>query len=394
MTIGSGGREFTPSPHVSGTQARETQTDVAPPEGVVSGEGAQAAPPVLRYESPADSGGVCRSAGAPREEARGPEGQILFGAEAIEAQRRLILLLGVQHRSIRVFGSNMPRVRHAEIRKTIERASDRLRQIRDSTPTAPSRDARLAVTLADHEWLMGGDHPSAPTAEQAWALADALRSLWLDLAPHEDLYPYMVKHPLRGRPDTDDPDNPILEMRRWLIFDHQERRELGSHKRARAALRAHYLYRVGVVLWLLVAMALLVGSFLGHHAGDLVLTALAGAIGGTLSGARALRESSDIKRTRVFQAWWWVQPVVGAAVGLFTYALLTSGVLTLPGASLGEEVAHTSGLVVYSFAAGFSEPFILGILEKITGAADVAANSAANPPSNEEAVSRAGSSTS
>jgi hypothetical protein len=231
MTIGSGGREFTPSSHVSGTQARETQTDVAPPEGVVSGEGAHAAPPVLRYESPADSGGARRSDGAPTE-ARGPEGQILFGAEAIEAQRRLILLLGVQHRSIRIFGSNMPRVRHAEIRKTIERASDRLRQIRDSTPTAPSRDARLAVTLADHEWLMGGDHPTAPTAEQAWALADALRSLWLDLAPHEDLYPYMVKHPLRGRPDTDDPDNPILEMRRRLIFDHQERRELGSHKRS------------------------------------------------------------------------------------------------------------------------------------------------------------------
>jgi hypothetical protein len=393
MTIGSGGREFTPSSHVSGTQARETQTDVAPPEGVVSGEGAHAALPVLRYESPADSGGARRSDGAPTE-ARGPEGQILFGAEAIEAQRRLILLLGVQHRSIRIFGSNMPRVRHAEIRKTIERASDRLRQIRDSTPTAPSRDARLAVTLADHEWLMGGDHPAAPTAEQAWALADALRSLWLDLAPHEDLYAYMMRHPLRGRPDADDPGDPILKMRRRLIFDHQERRELGSHKRARAALRAHYLYRVGVVLWLLVAMALLVGSLLGHHAGDLILTALAGAIGGTLSGARALRETSDIKRTRVFQAWWWVQPVVGAAVGLFTYALLTSGVLTLPGASLGEEVAHTSGLVVYSFAAGFSEPFVLGILEKITGAADVAANSAANPPSNEEAVPRAGSSTS
>jgi hypothetical protein len=394
MTIDSGGRECTPSPHVSGTQARETQTDVAPPEGVVSGEGAQAAPPLLRYESPAGSGGARRSAGAPAEEAQGPEGHIAFGAEAVEAQRRLILLLGVQHRSIRIFGSNMPQVRHAEIRKTIERASDRLRQIRDSTPTTPSRDARLAVTLADHEWLMGGDHPTAPTAEQAWALADALRSLWLELALHEDLYPYMVKHPLRGRPDTDDPDNPILEMRRRLIFDHQERRELGSHKRARAALRAHYLYRVGVVLWLLVAMALLIGSFVGHRAGDLVLTALAGAIGGTLSGARALRETPDIKRTRVFQAWWWVQPVVGAAVGLFTYALLTSGVLTLPGASLGEGVAHTSGLVVYSFAAGFSEPFVLGILEKITGAADVAANSAANPPSNEEAVSRAGSSTS
>jgi hypothetical protein len=139
--------------------------------------------------------------------------------------------------------------------------------------------------------------------------------------------------------------------------------------------------RVGGILWLLVAAAVGVGSAVSDDPGGLVLTALAGAIGGTLSGARALRESADLRRTRGFQAWWWVQPAVGAAVGLLIHALLSSPVLALPGSEASGEWERIAAFVVYAFAAGFSEPFVLGVLAKITGAVDATAEAAAEPPS-------------
>jgi hypothetical protein len=132
---------------------------------------------------------------------------------------------------------------------------------------------------------------------------------------------------------------------------------------------------------ILVGTALAVGLFVVQGDGGLMLAAVAGATGGTLSGARALRDATDIRRARSFQAWWWVQPAVGAAVGLFVYALLNSTVLSLPGsdASVGAE-ARGSAVIVYAFLAGFSEPFVLGVLDRITRAADVAADAAASPP--------------
>jgi hypothetical protein len=271
-------------------------------------------------------------------------------------------------------------VGHPEVRKTLENVSDRLRQLCDPAVLSDVALHRLSALLERAEWLTGEGDVRSPTPEQAWELADSLRALWLDSASESALAAYATEHPLpRIATSAGDADQ-AARLRVWLLHDHEVRRKRGAHERARAALRTHYLQRVGAILWALVLTSTVVGLSVANDVGGLLLTALAGATGGALSGTRALRETVNLTRARAFQAWWWIQPAVGATVGLLIYAVLQSPILSLPGSDSASTVARTSSLTVYAFAAGFSEPFILGILAKITGAADAAANDAANPP--------------
>jgi hypothetical protein len=292
--------------------------------------------------------------------------------ELSAARSRVTVLLGEQRRW---WWGNRPRVQHPELRKTVERIGDRLRVLSEAGVDASVRDPELKQLVSEHSWITETEQRTPPTLEQSWAMADALRALWIHSAAPKSLAPYVAAHPIsiQGSPDDD-------ELRQHLAYDHQQRRERGTHTRARIALRTRYLQRVGRILWCLVAIALLVALGVSEDAGGLLLASIAGATGGTLSGARSLRDSSDIREARGFQAWWWVQPGVGAAVGLFLYALLTSAIVTLPGTDPADTSTRTSAIVVYAFVAGFSEPFVLGVIAKITGAADAAANAAAGPP--------------
>ena len=269
---------------------------------------------------------------------------------------------------------------HPEVRKTLENTSDRLRQLCDPGMRSDAGDRRLRALLSRTEWLTGDQAPRPPTPEQAWELADALRALWLDQASESALLAYASEHPAPGLATPASVAGQAAHLRVRLLHDHEVRRKRGSHERARAALRTHYLQRVGAILWALVLTSTAVGVAVADDVGGLLLTALAGATGGALSGTRALRDTVNLTRARGFQAWWWIQPAVGAAVGLLVYAVLESPILSLPGSDSASSTERTSSFVVYAFAAGFSEPFILGILAKITGAADAAADDAANPP--------------
>jgi hypothetical protein len=61
--------------------------------------------------------------------------------------------------------------------------------------------------------------------------------------------------------------------------------------------------------------------------------------------------------------------------------------VNLPGSALqasdptpnGDVPVAPSVAAIYGFVAGFSEPFVLGILSRITGVADAAANDAVGP---------------
>ena len=299
--------------------------------------------------------------------------------DLLEAQRRVVRLLGERRPTPRAVPQRHA-VGHPEVRKTLENTSDRLRRLCDPAMRSDARDCRLRALLRRTEWLTGDEDPRPRTPEQAWGLADALRALWLDLAPEDALLAYASEHPVPRPATSASAAERAAHLRVWLLHDHDARRKRGSHERARAALRTHYLQRVGAILWALVLTSTVVGIVVADDVGGLLLTALAGATGGALSGTRALRDAVNLTRARGFQAWWWIQPAVGAAVGLLVYAVLQSPILSLPGSDAASSTARTSSFVVYAFAAGFSEPFILGILAKITGAADAAANDAANPP--------------
>jgi hypothetical protein len=102
----------------------------------------------------------------------------------------------------------------------------------------------------------------------------------------------------------------------------------------------------------------------------LTLCALAGIIGGLIASALRLRDSQAIVDIEIFHTWWWVQPAVGAAVGMFIYALLRTQILVLPGTAATDDASRTAASVVYAFLAGFSEPWLLRVLEGLGGGTD------------------------
>jgi hypothetical protein len=291
-----------------------------------------------------------------------------------EADLRISHLLGEKEIKTLGVARHSHIVRHPEIRKSLEEASDRLRQFSEPGLLEQLPCVRLTHLLHSCAWLQA-DSQSLPTIEQARSLSAGLLEIWIGLAPARTLDPYLDDHPTsvgRRIPDDDETPGPFDE-RAWALYDVKQKRFREAHERARTALRTHYLQRVGLVLWVTVIAAATAGAFAADDKSGTALTALAGAMGGTLSGARALRDTVALRRSRTFQAWWWVQPAVGAAVGLLMYALLSSPILALPGTD-SSGWARLSSFVVYAFAAGFSEPFVLGVLAKITGAADVAAD--------------------
>ena len=108
-----------------------------------------------------------------------------------------------------------------------------------------------------------------------------------------------------------------------------------------------------------------------HQVGDdlswstVVLIAVAGAVGGTVSGTLKLREMIRITQFRLLGAGLLVQPFISAAGALFIALVLVGGVVELAGV----EGSDTSWAVLaaYGFVAGFSEPFWLGVVSKIAG---------------------------
>jgi hypothetical protein len=91
------------------------------------------------------------------------------------------------------------------------------------------------------------------------------------------------------------------------------------------------------------------------------LAATAGAIGATISGAYQLRDAMVRgNEFRAFRPAVLLQPLLGAAAALFVLLILESGVITLAGPK-GWAQAGT-----VAFVAGFSEPFFLGLIRKVT----------------------------
>lgn len=246
-------------------------------------------------------------------------------------------------------------------------------------PTDPQRrtaaaviDEQLPEILREHDWAERSK-PS-PSPAQAWALANSLRALWIRTAADDEVA-VAVKY-LSYPPPPEDLTPEYY--RAWLVQSHSDRQRVMAYDGVRAEIRGAYLTKAGVVLAVLVAATWAAASLLSSLDTTIALCALAGGIGGAVHGARGLRDSQKLRDTKAYQTWWWVQPFVGASAGLLIVALFTSGVLVLPGTGSADATARTAALIVYAFLAGFSEPWLLGILDRI-GADDKAADDVPPP---------------
>lgn len=134
---------------------------------------------------------------------------------------------------------------------------------------------------------------------------------------------------------------------------------------ARTAVRSELLKRMLGPLLIMVAITTFVFAKADDgKAWSVVVALTSGALGSILSGSFRLRdEVTRLTDLRAFSPGVWVQPLLGAAAGLFAFLIVRAGLLRLPSTA---DVASVTGYGVYGFLAGFSEPFLLGIVKRLS----------------------------
>jgi hypothetical protein len=95
---------------------------------------------------------------------------------------------------------------------------------------------------------------------------------------------------------------------------------------------------------------------------DIALAASAGALGATLSGTFRVRDRLiELDDLRSFWPAMRIQPLIGATAGLVTLFVLETGAVNVEASA----TASWGAVALFTFAAGFSEPFFLGLVERV-----------------------------
>ena len=137
--------------------------------------------------------------------------------------------------------------------------------------------------------------------------------------------------------------------------------------RTRQSMKSQFLLALACVLLILnvlFAWAIIRAGSLGLR--DIALVGLAGAVGALMSGTFKLRDSIlHINDLRAFRPVIVVQPLLGIASALFLLLALETGVFTV-----GRETSAWAARGLLGFVAGFSEPFVLGVIESVASIAE------------------------
>jgi hypothetical protein len=148
------------------------------------------------------------------------------------------------------------------------------------------------------------------------------------------------------------------------------RSEKYARFRTRLKRKVRLLWILGAILLGLVsAWGVLISASLGFAPSYIAVVALSGAIGASMSGAYKLRDELVLGSTlREFAPGMFVQPSLGAAAALFFFLALASALVAIGGTlRIGADGGSDqwAKLAVIGFVAGFSEPFLLGIVRRI-----------------------------
>jgi hypothetical protein len=154
------------------------------------------------------------------------------------------------------------------------------------------------------------------------------------------------------------------EAVRCLQKLYELRAEAGLDRRTRAAQKCRYLtVLIPILLALLVALSLAIHEVGGPGIWKAVLLAAsAGALGATITGTLRIRDRLiELDDLRSFGPAMRIQPLIGASAGLVMLLVLESHA-----AEVGSLDAQSwSARALLTFAAGFSEPFFLGVVQRV-----------------------------
>jgi hypothetical protein len=170
---------------------------------------------------------------------------------------------------------------------------------------------------------------------------------------------------LRDNYERPDPD-PSLHRQAVtkLSFLYARRAEAGRERRAKAAQKCRYLNVLAPVLLALQVGLVLAINEVADETGiwkQIIVAGTAGALGATLAGTMKIRD--DLRELDDLRSFWpamRVQPLVGATAGLIVLLVIETGTL-----DVGGDSGSWAGRALVAFAAGFSEPFFLGLVQRV-----------------------------
>jgi hypothetical protein len=235
---------------------------------------------------------------------------------------------------------------------------------------------------------LAGDHatkdPKAIDRASAHELLDKLEGILPLVADHDRLGLMLQteldrrdttlskRQQVRGDELLEEYRNPVRreelrpQVQEFLTAVARDRSDRLREQRAVDELRQNYLTWLVVVLVLLLAGTSVLGVLAAHSGlwADVLLAVAAGALGATLSGVILLRApQASLAVLKNLGLVMLVQPLVGAGAGLVLFAIWRSGLLTITGLHRDDWAA----VAIVAFAGGFSEPFFLKSIARITG---------------------------
>jgi hypothetical protein len=253
--------------------------------------------------------------------------------------------------------------------------------------TQPDSPASCDLARAELTGILDGHEVDSLTEDDAWELYTAIKQAVLLIENQAYLSMLLEREAVRdGRHDawhrwtTHFSVDELTELRealrgppapeacaraaRRLGFLFAKRAEAGRERRAKAAVKKRAAAYVAPTLLLLLA-TLIAGIDIDQGATwrDALVAATAGAVGAALAGFIKLRDRLvELDDLRAFATTIAIQPLVGATSGLVVLLVVESGIIEIGGGPSHQ----TPGRTLLAFAAGFSEPFFLGLVQKVT----------------------------
>jgi hypothetical protein len=204
------------------------------------------------------------------------------------------------------------------------------------------------------------DYVESLLAEEAQRTKDASR--WHPWTQHfsEKELQYLLSNAERGTLDRRLQGQAAAKLSKL----YQYRAEAGRERRVKAAQKRRYLIGLAPALFALqVALVFAIDAAAGEDdvSKQIFVAGTAGALGATLAGTIKIRDHiGGLDDLRSFWPAALVQPLVGGTAGLIVLLVIETGTLDGGGTS-----SSWAGRALVPFAAGFSEPFFLGLVQKV-----------------------------
>ncbi len=276
-------------------------------------------------------------------------------------------------------------------RKVYNMIINRLEEVRcsiyDHGNSVSSCDVNRIQSILDSMDVSKLNSGKSLAESTAWDIADALKEFLPKIASESYLYSALIEEKKRVNKDflwkdyfdehslnkhINSYESDALTFNRDLVANrlvtlYRIRNDAGRHNRARDGVRSRYLKYMGILLFiavLAVAGLWYLGTIFHEFWLQLLIVAIAGAIGAILSRAMKLRDLNLIVELKAARSTLFSQASFGSILAVIVLLILKTGIIEIAGFNM--DAPDLSVLFIIGLISGFSEPFALGLMEKVS----------------------------